>query len=74
MDLLWIVNALLGLLSFAGAFAINNLYARMRDIEIAAQLLHETYAKKDDVNRDFDLIRKSLERIENLLEQKAPKL
>ena len=71
MELLWIINLLIGIISFAGGFAITNLYSQLRDMKAELANLHNTYAKKEDVNRDFTAIQASLQRIEDKLDKKV---
>jgi len=70
MTALWLIGILLAVLGFVTTFALTNLYQRLNKIEYTAANLHETYAKKDDVNRDFKTIQDSLTRIEDKLDRK----
>lgn len=71
MELIWLINLLIGALAFAGGFAIQNLYSQLRDIKKELAGLHKEYAKKEDVNRDFQAIQDILKRIEDKLDRKV---
>lgn len=67
------MGALWGVLSAIMLMVSQNLYKRLHDMENRLNNLHDTYAKRDDVNRDFMYIRESLKRIEEKLDHKADK-
>lgn len=71
MTELWIIATLLGFISTGLAIAVTNLYSRLRDQDAELGRLHEIYAKKDDVNRDFNAIQATLLRIEEKLDRKV---
>lgn len=73
MTELWLINVLLGMLSTGLGIAIKNLYSRIHDMDKEMSDLHNVYAKKEDVNRDFKYIRESLARIEEKLDKKVDK-
>ncbi len=52
---------------------MTNLYKRLDRMNMELASLHITYAKKEDVNRDFQYIREALVRIEENLKQKIDK-
>lgn len=70
MTELWAINVLLGFISFGLGVWINNLNSRLKAQDDVINSLHETYAKKDDVRGDFEIIRDSLRRIEDKLDRK----
>jgi len=67
---MWIVNLLLGVIGAGLSFAVANLYSQLKDMKTELANLHTIYAKKDDVNRDFNAIQASLQRIEDKLDRK----
>lgn len=71
MNELWIINALLGFIMLGLSTAVGNLYSRLKDMQDELSHLHTTYAKKEDVNNDFGIIRASLQRIEEKLDRKV---
>jgi len=73
MTELWLINILLGILSAGLGFAVKNLYGRLHEMDSELSNLHHTYAKKEDVHRDFRFIRESLQRIEDQLLSKVDK-
>lgn len=73
MTELWLINILLGALSAGCLMAIKNLYSRLTSMAKDLGELHLTYAKKEDVNRDFSRILDSLKRIEDKLDNKVDK-
>lgn len=68
-----VLGALWGVLGAVMAMVAQNLYKRLHDMENRLNNLHEIYAKREDVNRDFSYIRESLKRIEEKLDHKADK-
>lgn len=70
MELLYILNVLIGVIGFGLSFAVVNLYTQLKDMKNELSTLHNIYAKKDDVNRDFTAIQASLQRIEDKLDRK----
>ena len=73
MTELWIISTLLGFISIGLGIAVTNLYGRLQNQDAELGRLHEIYAKKEDVNRDFQYIRESLVRIEENLTKKIDK-
>lgn len=71
MEAIWVINVLLGFIGVGLSLAVGNLYTQLRDIRAELALLHTVYAKKDDVNRDFQTIQDSLKRIEDKLDKKV---
>lgn len=70
MELLYILNILIGVIGFGLSFAVVNLYTQLKDMKNELSTLHNIYAKKEDVNRDFTTIQASLQRIEDKLDRK----
>lgn len=67
LGLLWgVVSTILGMVA-------KNLYSRLHHVDERLNGLHETYAKKEDVNRDFILIQETLKRIEDKIDKKVDK-
>lgn len=70
---LTVLGVLWGVLSTIMGMVAQNLYKRLSNIEDRLNSLHVTYAKKEDVNRDFTIIQESLKRIEDKLDKKVDK-
>lgn len=70
MEILWIVNLLISVIGFGLSFAVVNLYSQLREMKNELSGLHAVYAKKEDVNNDFRIIRDMLQRIEDKLDRK----
>ena len=65
------VNVLMGVISVGLSMAVTNLYSQIKDFRQQIGDLHLIYAKKSDVQNDFQIIRESLQRIEDKLDRKA---
>lgn len=71
--ILTVLGVLWGILSTVVGMVVKNLYAKIGTMEDQINGLHQTYAKKEDVNRDFTFIQESLKRIEDKLDRKVDK-
>lgn len=68
-----VLGILWGVLCTVVGMVAKNLYSRLHNMDERLNGLHETYAKKEDVNRDFTFIQESLKRIEDKLDKKVDK-
>lgn len=68
---LWIINVLIGLLSFGMGFAIKHLYSRLHNMDQELKSLHTVYAKQVDVKEAVETIRRMVQRIEDKLDRKV---
>lgn len=73
MDQAAFIRILIGLISFVFSLATVYNLNRIKTLEKIVSDLHLTYAKREDVQRDFDYIKAALVRIESKLDGKADK-
>lgn len=66
-----LISILLGFVSFGLAFGIKVNHSNIKSLEERINNLHITYAKREDVQRDFKMIMDSLQRIEDQLQKKV---
>ena len=70
MELIYVINILFGVVGFGLSFAAANLHGQLKGIEHELANLHTVYAKKEDVNNEFKILRDMLQRIEDKLDRK----
>ena len=68
-----IITFLFAIVSFGLAFGVKVNHANIKNLEAIISNLHTIYAKREDVEQDFQEIKATLLRIENKIDRKQDK-